>query len=254
MAQVSAVIITKDEQANIGRCLASVAWTDEIILVDSGSTDETREIAAEAGAIVHEINWRGYGPAKAYGVDQATGDWILSIDADEEVTPTLRDEIGRTLSGDSSHAGYDMPRLTRFLGRWIRHCGWYPDRVLRLFRKDCGNFNDAVVHEKVELNGTIGHLSSDLLHWCYPTLDHYLTKSNTYTTLGAQQAYDRGRRAGWFDLTARPVASFVSHYVVRQGFRDGLEGFLVSSLSAVAVMNKYAKLRTLQTKAAESAD
>lgn len=253
MARVSAVIITKDEQANIRRCLDSVAWADEIVVVDSGSTDDTRQIATEKGALVYEVDWEGYGLTKAFGVDKADGEWVFSIDADEEVSPDLCNEIRALLSGDPVHAGYDMPRLTRFLGRWIRHAGWYPDRVLRLFRKDRGNFNGAVVHEKVALDGTIGHLDSDLLHWCYPTLDHYLTKSNQYTTLGAQQAFRNGRRAGWFDLTLRPAASFVSHYVVRQGFRDGWEGFLVSSLSAMAVLSKYAKLRTLQKEAAKSA-
>ncbi len=253
MTRVSAVIITKNEQANIGRCLDSVAWADEIVVVDSGSTDDTCQIAAEKGALVYEIDWTGYGPAKAFGVEKASGRWILSVDADEEVTPELREEIIGLLSAEPSHAGYDMPRLTRFLGRWIRHCGWYPDRVLRLFRKDHGNFNDAAVHEKVELDGTVGHLRNDLLHWCYPTLDHYLTKSNQYTTLGAVQALEKGKRAGWFDITLRPAASFVDHYIVRQGYRDGLEGFLVSSLSAMAVLNKYAKLRTLQEEAAESA-
>jgi glycosyltransferase involved in cell wall biosynthesis len=253
MAEVSAVIITKNEEANIGRCLDSVAWADEIVVVDSGSTDDTCQLATEKGALVYKIDWRGYGPAKAFSVEKASKEWVLSIDADEEVSNELRDEIKAVLSDSPAHAGYDMPRLTRFLDRWIRHCGWYPDRVLRLFHKDHGNFNDAAVHEKVVLNGSLGHLRGHLLHWCYPTLDHYLTKSNRYTTLGAEQAFETGKRAGWFDITLRPAASFVSHYVIRQGFRDGLEGFLVSSLSAMAVLSKYAKLRTMQKEAVKTA-
>ena len=243
---ISAVIITKNEEANIGRCLGSVAWVDEIIVVDSGSDDDTRLIATEAGALVYETVWNGFGPVKAFGVDKATSQWILSVDADEVVSPQLASEIQELLVNGADHHGFDMPRKTNFLGRWIHHCGWYPDRVLRLFLRAHGNFNDAPVHERVVLNGDIGHLSGELLHYSYPTLEHYLVKSNRYTTLGAQQALQDGRRAHWFDLVIRPPVSFLSHYISRQGFRDGLEGVLISVLSAVAVMVKYAKLRALQ--------
>ena len=243
---ISAVVITKDEEVNIGRCLNSVAWADEIIVVDSGSNDDTRLIATEAGAFVYEIVWAGFGPAKMFATEKASSKWILSIDADEVVSSELAKEIQDLLIKDTNHHGYDMPRKTNFLGRWIHHCGWYPDRVLRLFKKSHGNFNDAPIHEQVVLNGEIGHLRGELLHYSYPTLEHYLVKSNCYTTLGAKQALQDGRRASWFDLVVRPVVSFISHYVSRQGFRDGLEGLLISVLSAVAVMVKYAKLRTLQ--------
>jgi glycosyltransferase involved in cell wall biosynthesis len=248
MDTISAVIITKNEEANIGRCLQSLDWVDEIIVVDSGSEDDTRQIAAEAGVVVYETVWTGFGPAKAFGVDRATSRWILSVDADEVVTDELAREIREVLSIGTNRHGFDIPRLTNFLGRWIRHCGWYPDRVLRMFLKAHGNFNDAPVHERVILDGDIGHLDSDLRHYSYPTLEHYLTKSNRYTTLGAQQAFENGRRAGWFDLVIRPPVSFISHFISRQGFRDGLEGLLISVLSAVAVLVKYAKLRDLQRR------
>ncbi len=245
---ISAVIITKNEEANIRRCLDSLKWVDEVIVVDSGSQDDTRQLATELGATVYDAPWTGYGPAKAFGVDKATSRWILSVDADEVVTPELADEILQLLVGGAPFNGYDMPRLTNFLGRWIRHCGWYPDRVIRLFQKAHGNFDDAPVHERVVLDGPHGHLKSDLLHYSYPTLEHYLVKSNRYTTLGAHKAFDQGRRAGWFDIVIRPSVSFFSHYIVRQGFRDGLEGLLISVMSAVAVMVKYAKLRVLQNE------
>jgi glycosyltransferase involved in cell wall biosynthesis len=243
---ISAVIIAKNEEANLGRCLGSVAWVDEIVVIDSGSTDDTRLIATEAGALVYETVWTGFGPAKRFGVDKATSHWILSIDADEVVSPELTKEIQELLANGTDCHGFDVPRKTNFLGRWILHCGWYPDRVLRLFRKSHGNFNDAPVHERVILNGDIGHLKRELLHYSYPTLEHYLVKSNRYTTIGAQKAFQDGRRAHWFDLVIRPFVSFLSHYISRQGFRDGLEGLLISVLSAVAVMMKYAKLRALQ--------
>ncbi len=245
MDSLSVVIITCNEEANIGRCLKSVAWADEIIVVDSGSTDDTREIAGEMGAAVYDLEFEGYGPAKAYGVTKATSRWVLSVDADEAVSPELAAEIREVLDRDTAEIGFDMPRRTNFLGRWIYHCGWYPDRILRLFRRDRGGFNDARVHESISVEGAVGHLKGELLHYSYPTLEHYLRKSNRYTTLGARQAFKRGRRTSWIDLVFRPPVSFISHFISRQGFRDGMEGLLISVLSAVAVLVKYAKLRDL---------
>ncbi len=245
MDTLSVVIITRDEEANIRRCIESVSFADEIIVIDSGSTDNTRELAWEAGATVHEIGWRGYGPAKAYGVEQAASEWVLSVDADEAVSPELATEIKAVLSGDAECAGYEMPRMTNFLGRWIRHGAWYPDRVLRLFRRAKGTFDDAAVHESVQLDGQIGRFRGDLLHYSYPNLEFYFDKSNRYTTLGAEEAFRRGRRAPWFDLVFRPPATFIKHFVLKQGFRDGAEGFLISVLSSMATLAKYAKLRDL---------
>ena len=245
MKPLSVVIIAKNEEKNIRRCLESVAWASEIVIVDSGSTDRTTEIAREYGANVFDRPWNGYGAAKKEAVNRAAGDWILSIDADEEVSPELKDEIQQILSGDLPHAGYFINRKTMFLGRWIKHCGWYPDYILRLFRKSKGDFNDAVVHEKVVVEGDTGYLKSDLLHYSYPSLEDYFRKFSWYTTLGAEEAARRGVKAGWFDIVVKPVLSFVSHYVLRQGFRDGLEGFMVSVLSSISVMVKYAKVREI---------
>jgi hypothetical protein len=148
--------------------------------------------------------------------------------------------------GDAGRDGYYIPRRTLFLKRWISHCGWYPDYVLRLFRKSRGNFDDAVVHEKVVVSGAAGYLKNDLLHYSYPTLEEYFRKFDWYTSLGANEAAKRGATAGWFDVAVKPILSFVSHYLLRQGFRDGLEGFLISVLSSMAVMVKYAKLREIR--------
>ncbi len=248
MMDLSVVVITKNEERNIGRCLESVAWADEIIVVDSGSTDRTREIAVEFGASVFSLPWRGYGCAKRDGVEQARGTWILSIDADEVVPEQLAAEIRQVIHQPNGCPGYNIPRRTNFLGRWIRHCGWYPDPVLRLFRRDCGNFDGSAIHEKVILNGRAGRLSAELLHYSYPSLETYLQKFDRYTTAGAREAFRRGKRARWYDIVVRPPVAFVKHFISHQGFRDGIEGFIISIMSAVAVLIKYAKLRHRQRR------
>ncbi len=242
---LSVVIITKNEEANLGRCLESVAFADEIIVVDSQSTDRTLEIASAHNARICQTEWHGFGPAKRLGVGLATQEWVLSIDADEAVTPELAAEIRSIVVSRDPHNGFIVKRRTNFLGRWIHYCGWYPDPVLRLFRRAHGNVNEAVVHEAVEVDGEVGRLNGELLHYSYPTMELYLAKSNVYTTLGAQEAFRRGRRARWYDLVFRPIVSFITHYLVRQGFRDGIEGLIISVMSSVAVFTKYAKLRHL---------
>ncbi len=242
---LSVVMISKNEEGNIVRSLESVKWADEIILIDSQSEDRTVEIARELGAKVFSPEWKGYGPAKMEGVNRASHDWILSIDADEVVSPELAAEIKKIIAGNSEQVGYYVPRITMFLGRWIKHCGWYPDYVLRLFRKSHGNFDGAVVHEKVVVDGPTAHMTSELLHYSYVNLDDYFEKFNRYTTMGAEEAYRKGAAAGWFDLVVKPPVAFIKHFISKQGFRDGLEGFLISVLSSIAVMVKYAKLREM---------
>jgi glycosyltransferase involved in cell wall biosynthesis len=245
MTRLSVVIITHNEEANLARCLESVRFADEIIVVDSHSTDRTVEIARACGARTFAIEWPGFGPAKQFAVDQGAGEWILSIDADEMVPPELCTEIRNIVGTENACDGYDMPRLTNFLGRWVRHSGWYPDRVLRLFRKSSGRFTNAAIHEHVALTGTIGHCRNDLWHYSYPSLEVYFDKFNRYTTEGARQAFERGERAVLFDLTIRPAVAFIKHYISKAGFLDGLEGLMIASLSSCAVFTKYAKLRQL---------
>jgi len=246
MKKLSVVVITRNEEKNIRRCLESVSWADEIVVVDSHSTDRTVEIASELGARVYNIEWNGFGPAKREGVDKASGEWILSLDADEVVSGELAAEIKKALEGDNEYSGYYILRKANFLGRWIYHCGWYPDPVLRLFEKSRGDFNDALVHEKVLVEGRVGRLKGELWHYSYPTLESYFVKFNRYTAMGAEAALQRGKRAGWFDILVKPPVSFLKHYIVKQGFRDGWEGFLISILSSAAVLVKYAKLRELE--------
>jgi glycosyltransferase involved in cell wall biosynthesis len=252
MSSLSVVIITLNEEENLPRCLASVSWADDIIVVDSHSTDRTREIAASFGARVFPVEWRGFGAAKQEGVNHAVGDWILSLDADEEVTPELAAEI-KDIRTDGRLDGYYISRRTLFLGRWIRHCGW-SDGVLRLFKKGRGRFDEALIHEKVVLDGRAGLLKGELLHYSYPTLESYFDKFDRYTTMGAESALRQGKSARWYDVVLRPPASFVKHYVSKQGFRDGIEGFTVSALSSVAVLVKYVKLRDLRRKEREIGD
>ena len=248
MSKLSVVIIAKDEEMNLPRCLESVKWADEIVLIDHHSTDKTATIAHEYGAKVISQDWCGFGPAKQRGVDLADSEWILSIDADEVISPELADEIREVVRCSDNVDGYYIPRRTQFLGRWIYHCGWYPDPVLRLFRKTKGSFTTAVVHEQVVVDGKVGRLKRDLLHYSYPSLDVYLTKFNRYTTLAAREAFDRRKHASILEIVFRPLACFIKHYLLKAGFLDGFEGFLVSILSSGYVLVKYAKLRDLRRK------
>ncbi len=232
MTKLSVVVITKNEEANLERCLESVSFAEEIVVIDSRSTDRTAEIAALYRARFITVDWAGFGPAKQTGVEQAAGEWILSLDADEVVSPGLAEEIKDVIQDANSVDGYYIPRRTQFLSRWIYHCGWYPDPVLRLFRKEVGNFDSAAVHEKVVLEGKTGRLHNDLLHYSYPTLESYFEKFNRYTTMAAKEGFRNGRRAGFFDITFRPVGTFIKHYITKRGFLDGLEGFILSILSS----------------------
>ncbi len=254
MPRLSVAIITNNEEKNIARCLESVSFADEIIVVDSHSSDNTRSVAEAHGARVYVRDWKGYGPAKREAVKLASGEWILSLDADEALSPELQAEIKYKLKEGLTHPGYYIKRKTQFLGRWIMHCGWYPDYVLRLFKKDSGNFNEAAIHEKVVLDGKAGTLDGEILHYCYQTIEQYLEKSNRYTSMGARKAYEAGRRAGWFDLTLRPMFSFINHYIFKSGFLDGTEGLILSVLSAQAVLHKYSKLRQIQKGPASEVD
>jgi glycosyltransferase involved in cell wall biosynthesis len=249
MNKLSVVIITHNEEENLPRCLQSVKWADQIIVVDSHSSDRTPQIAAKFGCKYFDLDWHGFGAAKQAALEKATGEWVLSIDADEAVSDELKASISSAIFSSGPTRGYEFSRLTNFLGRWIRHCGWYPDYILRLFRRDSGKFNPLVVHESIAVNGPTGRLKGDLLHYSYPNLEKYFAKSNRYTTLGAEEALRLGKHAGMADLIFRPPVSFFKHYIQKAGFLDGPQGLMVSTLSAAAVFNKYAKLWQLERQA-----
>lgn len=245
MKRVSAVIITRDEESNIGRCIKSVKWANEIIILDSGSVDKTKEIAQDLGAIVYDIEWRGYGHSKRAAVERASGDWILSLDADEEITPELAEEIKNAIENDN-FSGFYIPRLTNFLGRWIRHSGWYPDYVLRLFKKDSGNFTEALVHEKVLVGGACSRLRNHMLHYSYPDISTYFKKLDMYSSLSARELLKKGKNFRIASFLIKPIAAFYKHFIFKAGFLDGLEGFLIAILSAFGVITKLIKLRQLE--------
>lgn len=235
------LIITKNEADHIRACLESAGFADEIIVVDSGSTDGTVAIARECGAHVIESEWLGYGGTKQFGADRATGRWIFWLDADERIPADLQVEILDAVRADD-YDGYYIPRKAIFLGRWIKHCGWYPGYVVRLFKQDKGRFSDDLVHESVCLDGASSRLNAPLIHYTDLSLEHYLQKFNTYTSLAARQLYEKDHRFRMTDLIGRPFFSFIKMYIIKRGFLDGLQGFILCVLSACYVFTKYAKL------------
>jgi glycosyltransferase involved in cell wall biosynthesis len=243
--KISAIIITYNEEKNIRRCLSGLDWVDEIVVVDSHSMDDTKKIASEFTQRIFDIKWEGFGKAKDFAKDKASHQWILSVDADELVTPDLKEEIQKITESEDSVSGYYIPRKSNFLGKWINHGGWYPDYVLRLFRKDKAKFSHSMVHEKVQVEGKTGYLKKDLLHYTDPNFDHYLEKLNRYTSLSAEELFGEGEKAKVSDLIFRPLATFFKMYLMKRGFLDGLSGFILAVCSAFHVFSKYVKLRHL---------
>lgn len=242
MAKVSAVVIVYNEEKNIHRCLESVSWTDEIVVVDSYSQDRTKEIASLFTDKIFDVKWEGFGKKKEFAREKASYDWVLSIDADEVVSDKLKKEIKEIIEENEALNGYYIPRLSNFLGKWIRHSGWYPDYVLRLFKRNRARFDQSLVHEKLILDGNAGFLEKPLLHYTDPDIAHYLAKMNKYTTLGAEKLLQMGESATLFDLTIRPVAVFTKMFILKRGFLDGRHGFLLACFSSFHVFAKYAKL------------
>lgn len=246
MAELSVIIITKNEAANMRDCLASVAFADEIIVVDSGSSDGTVEICRELGAKVFvHADWPGFGPQKNRALSYASHDWVFSIDADERVTPELEAQLKAAMRGE--YDGYFVPRLSQFCGTFIRHCGWYPDYVLRLFKKSHARFSDDAVHEQVILNGSSPRLSSPLLHYTYLNRADVERKTWQYAIAGAQQSFARGKRAHAWDAPLRGGWAFVRTYLIRAGFLDGAAGFNIARMNAKTTYLKYQHLRQLHT-------
>ena len=244
-APLSVVLIAKDAASQIEACLASAAFADEIVLVDSGSTDATRDIATRHGARVVHKEWLGFGRQKQFAVEQARNDWVLCLDADERISPELRASIERALSAPAAPV-YRMARCNRFLGRWLRHGEGYPDWSPRLFDRKSARWSDDTVHEKVLYAVTPGTLAGDLLHESAEDLARYLEKQNRYTTLAAEQLYERGRSAGAFSLIASPLVRFFKFYVLRLGFLDGVAGLVHIGIGCMNSYLKYAKLIELR--------
>jgi glycosyltransferase involved in cell wall biosynthesis len=241
---VSVTVITRNESAHIDACLASVAWADEIIVVDSESTDDTTALAQARGARVIVRPWPGYAAQKNWAAEQASSDWILSIDADERVTPQLAAEIREVLKGPTASA-YRVPRLTWHLGRWIRTTDWYPDYQLRLYDRRRARWASRRVHESVTADGPVALLTQDLQHFAYRDISHHHATMDRYTTLAAEEMFDAGGSASALDLVVHPFAAFLRNYVLRRGCLDGAVGFIISVMNAYYVFLKLAKLRAL---------
>lgn len=247
MAGLSVIIITKNEALNIRECIESVKWADEIIVVDSGSTDDTVAICREFTTHVYSHDWPGFGVQKNRALDYASKDWVLSLDADERVTPELRAEIEQSMR-DGKVQGYEIPRLSSFCGRFMRHSGWYPDYVLRLFRRGSARFSDNLVHERLIIESKIERLHSLLLHYAFENLEEVMHKTNQYSTAGAQMQFQRGRKSSLSGAVLRGLWSFVRSYVLRLGFLDGREGFMLSVSNAEGTYYRYLKLMLLHKK------
>jgi glycosyltransferase involved in cell wall biosynthesis len=245
---LSVTLITRDAAGQLADCLASVAFADEIVVVDSGSIDETVELARRHGARVLEHEWLGFGPQKQFAVDAASHDWVLCVDADERVSPELREQIVSELKAPRGFV-YAIPRRNRFLGRWLRHGEGYPDWSVRLFHRAHARWGTEPVHEKVVSRSPVLKLSGDLLHDSAETLEKYLDKQNRYTSLQAEAMHAEGRRTNALQLTISPVLRFFKYYVLRLGFLDGVPGLVHITIGCMNSFNKYAKLRALERSA-----
>ena len=245
LRRISAVVIALDEGKNIVACLESLRWADEIVVVDSGSSDGTQEIARRYTDKVFDVPWKGFGPQKQAAVELASHDVVLNVDCDERVTAELAEEIGAILSGPGMAAAYTVPRRTFLGGKEIRHCGWYPDRTTRLFDRTRARFSADLVHERVEVSGDTAPLKGHLLHYSFSGIGDMIPKINLYSDLSARQKFERGRRCGIADLLLRPAFAFLKTYVLRLGFLDGVEGVVISATTSWLAFAKYAKLREL---------
>ena len=241
MNRLSVTIIAWNEEQRLRACLESVAWADEIIVVDAESTDKTVQCAREFTDKVWVRPWAGFAAQKNFALKQATGEWVLSLDADERVTPELRERIGRIVRANGPADGYSIPRKNVFWGAWVRHGGLYPDYQLRLFRRAAGRFADSAVHESVSVEGHVGTLAEPMLHHSYRGLEDFVARSNRYSTLAAHEITSRGGRAGLADVALRPLGRFLSMYVLRRGFLDGWRGFVLAVLYANYVFLRMAK-------------
>jgi glycosyltransferase involved in cell wall biosynthesis len=243
--KITATIIALNEERNIARAIESLRCCDEILLMDSGSTDRTVEIAQKLGARVIESPWPGYSKQKNLAAAQAANDWILSLDADEALSEALEGEIWQLRKNGPEYDAYTMPRMAQYLGRWILHSGWYPDRKVRLYRRDKAVWVGEFVHENVTVSGSVGHLKSNILHYTCESLSEHLRTLDRYTTLAAQEVVAQGEAVSWRKLIFEPGWTFLRTYLFQLGFLDGLEGLMIANMAAMYTFLKYAKARNM---------
>jgi glycosyltransferase involved in cell wall biosynthesis len=241
MTRLSVAIIAFNEEANLAPCLRSVAWADEIVVVDNGSRDRTRDIARAMGArVVEAPDWRGFGPQKNRAIAACTGDWILALDADERVDPPLRAEIEQAIAGATFDV-YAMPRRSTYCGRLMRHGGWWPDLVTRLFRRGTARYSDARVHESLVTDRPVGRLNAPLTHYSFRSMEQVIDKINRYSTEGASMLAERGRTPGLASAIGHGLAAFLRTYVFKLGVLDGRHGFLLAVSNAEGSYYRYVK-------------
>ena len=245
MPRLSVIVIALNQEANIGDCLASVSFADEIVVVDTGSTDRTVELARASTNRVLDAPWEGFGRTKNYALDQARGEWVFSLDTDERVPPALQEEILAVVEADGPLNGYRVARKNYFCGRWIRQLGWYPDYTLRLFRLGRGRFRDREVHEEVVVDGPVGDLPTPLSHYSYRSVSEYIARMDRYARLAAQELAKAGRRPFPGELFVRPFFSFLHLYFIRRGFLEGTPGYTLAVLMSMYKFLKYYYLREL---------
>lgn len=246
MNKISVTIITKNEEKNISDCLKSVGWADEIIVVDSESTDKTIELAKQFTDKVFIRKWEGYVPQKRYALSLTSNEWVLSLDADERVTPELKDEIINLVPGDFS--GFKIRRKNFLMNKEITSCGWEKDFQLRLFKKAKTNLNERLVHEKFVVEGKIRSLKSPIVHFTFSSFEEYLAKINSYTSLKAQELFQKKQKVGSWTIFSHTVAAFFAFFILRKGFKDGIYGLIISLLHSYSTMMNYIKLWELQNK------
>jgi glycosyltransferase involved in cell wall biosynthesis len=246
MDKISVTIITKDEEKNISDCLKSVEWADEIIVVDSESSDRTVELAKKFTAKVIIRKWEGYVPQKRYALSLATYEWVLSLDADERITPELKDEILKLSPGDFS--GFKIRRKNFLMNKEITSCGWEKDYQLRLFKKYMTDLNERFVHEKFVTQGKIGTLKNPMIHYTFSSFSEYFSKINHYTSLKAQELIQKKKRVSAWTIFSHTVSAFFAFFIIRRGFKDGIYGLIISLLHSVSTLMNYIKLWELQNK------
>jgi glycosyltransferase involved in cell wall biosynthesis len=244
---ISLVVVTLNEEANIERCLRSVPFASDVVVVDSFSTDRTLEIAQKLGANVIQEKWRGYGPQKSFAVSKAKNDWILSLDADEALSPELQQEIVERFASLNPEVGYELSRRSFHLGRWISHGGWYPDAQLRLFHRQYSQWSSDALHEKVQVKHK-ERFRQDLLHWVFDNLSDQVVTNDKYSSLGAENLAKSGRHFSLLKLIFKPWTKFVECYFLKQGFRDGLPGFIIAVSAAYSIFLRHGKLWELEMK------
>ena len=241
---ISCAIVVFNEERNIAECLETAKWMDEIVVVDAFSTDRTKEICGQFTDKIYQRPWRGFGDQKNFGINQAANDWVFILDADERITPELRQEIEYVLASKDKDipVAYSVPRRNFYFGKWVKTAGCYPDRQLRLFRKGIGQLNDEEPHNKFVFEGKAGLLASPLDHYTERTIEDHFRKFRNFTTLAARERRKRKKTVSWADLTFRPLFTFNKYFIARKGFQDGMHGFLICVFASMYTFVKYAKL------------